>query len=69
MCPYHISGKSVFIPSQLYTLRMANQNFPQDGILTAPPVRIIVKVELHCTFSMKTCYNMFNMTEGQTFAV
>lgn len=44
---YHISGKSVFIPSQLYTLRMASQNFPQDGIPTAPPVRIIIKVELH----------------------
>lgn len=35
---YHISGKSVFIPSQLYTLRMANQNLPQEGMPTAPPV-------------------------------
>lgn len=40
---YHISGKSVFIPSQLYTLRIANQNFPQDGIPTAPPIKIIIK--------------------------
>lgn len=35
---YHISGSSVFIPSQLYTFKTASQNLPHDGIPTAPPI-------------------------------
>lgn len=35
---YHISGNRVLRPSQLYTFRTANQNFPQEGMNTAPPV-------------------------------
>ena len=47
---YHISGRRVFMPSQLYTFKMASQNLPHEGIPTAPPVRQSIMRELSTAF-------------------